>query len=201
MFEGRAAGYQIARKERSSRLHSSRLLFPLHAYLRFLLLKEARRMKSPFEDLQIDPGLVCEFFAAFARFEYAMKATRYCDGDRHGNARPDWVTLKSNLGDAICHDEAAQDAIDYLLAEPPMIQKLLAHRAEFRDQPLDGNNRGAQAIEAAKRVRNNLFHGGKHTPHSPPERDTKLVSAALTILQACLSADHGLNGEFEHQLV
>lgn len=158
-------------------------------------------MKSPFEDLQIDPGLVCEFFAAFARFEYAMKATRYCDGDRHGNARPDWVTLKSELGEAISLDEAAQGAIVYLLAEPPMIQKLVDDRAEFRGEPLAGDNQGAQAIEAAKRVRNNLFHGGKHTPHSPPERDTELVCTALTILQACLSADSDLNAEFEHQLV
>ena len=60
---------------------------------------------------------------------------------------------------------------------------------------------GAQAIEAAKRVRNNIFHGGKHTPHSPPERDAKLVQAARAVLEVCLLADAELKSEFEHQLV
>ncbi|WP_421951708.1 hypothetical protein [Pelagibacterium sp.] len=160
-------------------------------------------MKSPFDDLQIEAAEVCEFFAVFARFEYAMKATRYCGGDRHGNAVPDWRSLKDELGGAIAEsgDEVTNKAIGYLVNEPPLVQKFVDGRPEFREVPLDGNTLGAQAIEAAKRVRNNLFHGGKHTPHSPPERDAKLVQTAFAILEACLKVDAELNSEFERQLV
>lgn len=160
-------------------------------------------MKSPFDDLQIDPAEVCEFFAVFARFEYAMKATRYCGGDRYGNAMPDWRSLKADLGGPIggMQIPATDEAMAYLLADPPQVQKVVDRRPVFQTVPLDGDTSGAKAIEAAKRVRNNLFHGGKHTPHSPPERDTRLLRAASVILDACLIADPALNAEFEHQLV
>jgi len=160
-------------------------------------------MKSPFDDLQIDPAEVCEFFSVFARFEYAMKATRYCDSDRYGNAMPDWRSLEADLGGLIGELQVPviDEAIAYLLDEPPQVQKVVDRHPQFQAVPLDGETSGAKAIEAAKRVRNNLFHGGKHTPHSPPERDTRLLRAASVILDACLIADPALNAEFEHQLV
>lgn len=160
-------------------------------------------MKSPFDDLQIDAALVCEFFGVFARFEYAMKATSYCAGDRYGNALPDWRELKEKLGQPVSEVETDQvvAAIACLLAEPPQVQMCVGGRPEFMELKLDGGNSGAQAIEAAKRVRNNLFHGGKHTPHSAPERDTSLIQASLAVIEACLAVDEILNTEFEHQLI
>ncbi|PNQ76006.1 hypothetical protein BA950_09300 [Erythrobacter sp. SAORIC-644] len=160
-------------------------------------------MKSPFEDLQIDAALVCEFFGLFARFEYAMKATKYCGTDRHGNAIPDWRKLKAEMGEPIAElqEHRIVDAIAYLLDEPPQVQKYVNSRPEFMELDLDGENSGAKAIEAAKRVRNNLFHGGKHTPHSPPERDTRLIEASLAVIEACLSVDEQLKTEFEHQVI
>lgn len=160
-------------------------------------------VKSPFEDLQIDAALVCEFFGVFARFEYAMKATSYCAGDRFGNALPDWRELKEKLGQLVSEVETDQvvAAIAYLLEEPPQVQMCVDGRPEFIERELEGENSGAQAIEAAKRVRNNLFHGGKHTPHSAPERDTSLIQASLAVIGACLAIDETLNTEFEHQLI
>lgn len=160
-------------------------------------------MKSPFEELQIDAELVCEFFGVFARFEYAMKATTYCTSDRYGNALPDWRKLKEQLGQPVCEagTERVVAAIDYLLEEPPQVQMCVDGRPEFVELELDGGNSGAQAIEAARRVRNNLFHGGKHTPHSAPERDTSLIQASLAVIGACLEIDETLNTEFEHQLI
>ena len=159
-------------------------------------------MKSPFEDLQIEPALVCEFFAAFTRFEYAMKASRFCRGDRWNNAIPDWGSLKQEMGGQLegLPDEDIKSALIYLVREPPMIQKLIDGHAVFRHEPLSGPSPGAQALEAVKRVRNNLFHGGKHTPHSPPERDKKLICAALTVLYRCLKINEQLSAEYEHQL-
>ena len=163
---------------------------------------EANVVKSPFDDLQFDAALVCEFFGVVARFEYAMKATTYCTGDRYGNALPNWRELKEKLGQPISEVEAspAVEAIAYLLEEPPQVQMYVDGRVEFVQLELDGENSGAKAIDAAKRVRNNLFHGGKHTPHSPPERDTRLIKASMAVIEACLSVNEALNTEFEHQV-
>lgn len=159
-------------------------------------------MRSPFEELQIEARLVCEFFAAFARFEYAMKATAYCREDRYANALPDWPRLKAEIGPAISEmrDEATIGAVSYLLAEPPLVQKYVEGRPVFCEYELDGIDAGAKAIEAAKRTRNNLFHGGKHTRHSMPERDTRLIESSLVVLDACLLIDDALRHEFEHQV-
>lgn len=159
-------------------------------------------MKSPFDDLQIAPELVCRFFASFARFEYAMKASGYGRADRFGNAVADWQALKAALGNAIESGLCGRtkETVEILLAEPPQVQKFIDGQAIFRAEPLSGDNLGAQAITAAKRVRNNLFHGGKHTPHSSPDRDSKLIEAALAVLEACICVDPRLRMEFEEQL-
>lgn len=158
-------------------------------------------MVSPFDGLDIERELVCEFFAMFARFEYAMKATHYCWDDR-GRAAPDWKELALKLGDGIeraVSEPPARELIDYLLSEPPQVQNFVNGKAEFQAKKLSGTNLGTKAIDGAKRVRNNLFHGGKHTPHSAPERDTKLIKAAIAVLDACLAIDPELKSEFELQ--
>ena len=160
-------------------------------------------MKSPFEDLQINSELVCEFAAVFMRFEYAMKASDYCAGDRWHNAVPNWKLLKDDLGMKLdqLQDMEVQQAIQCLLKDPPQVQKFLYGRPGFQQTPLLGATEGAKALEAAKRVRNNLFHGGKHTPHSPPERDTRLLEASFVVLRACLALNKELASEYEHQIV
>jgi hypothetical protein len=55
----------------------------------------------------------------------------------------------------------------------------------------------AKFFDAICRVRNNLFHGGKHTPHSPEGRDEKLVWCALTVLVAYLEQDDEMRDNFE----
>ena len=158
-------------------------------------------MRSPFDDLEIDPRLVCQFFGAFARFEYAMKAIGYCQKGHRGRAEPNWVELKTDLAEKLVPslNASERDLIGYMLANPPQVQKYVEKQAVFKDEDLRGDSDGAKAIEAAKRVRNNLFHGGKHTPHSEPDRDTRLIEAAMTVLRACLSIHPALNAEFEQQ--
>ncbi|WP_218145780.1 hypothetical protein, partial [Sphingobium sp. YR768] len=91
-------------------------------------------------------------------------------------------------------------AIRYLNRWPPQVQKYVSGQAVFCPVSLKADTAGGGAIEAAKRVRNNLFHGGKHTPHSPPYRDENLIRCASQILNACLEADANLRNEFEHQV-
>lgn len=44
----------------------------------------------------------------------------------------------------------------------------------------------ARAVNAATRVRNNLFHGGKQTAEAAPSQDELLVRSALTLRIAVL---------------
>ena len=46
-------------------------------------------------------------------------------------------------------------------------------------------------LKIVRRVRNNLFHGGKYpyTPLPEPARDTQLLESSLIVLEACLEWD------------
>lgn len=115
---------------------------------------------SPFDGLQIQRELVCEFFAVFSRFEFTLKETGFLRVV-NGRATPAWRQYGTSL------------------SNPPQVQ---IGRETWAHAPLRGKTRIAQALDAVTRVRNNLFHGGKHTPHSPPGRDEKLIRTSLTLL-------------------
>jgi hypothetical protein len=80
----------------------------------------------------------------------------------------------------------------YLLAYPPQVQFLRDGTAIFEPEPLRGATDGAKVFEALRRVRNDLFHGGKHTEHSTAERDRALLQHAITVLDAAADLDGGI---------
>lgn len=128
----------------------------------------------------------------FSRFEFALKEAGYVYIHR-GRAAPDWNRFSAG---AILQASAASDlarAIDFLNQEPPQVQ-ISAHG--WDPSPLRGDTPIARALDAAQRVRHNLFHGGKHTPHSPPGRDEALVRAAMAVLLACVSQNLGLGAAY-----
>jgi len=84
----------------------------------------------------------------------------------------------------------------YLLSKPPEVQMYRDGKAVFVATPLRGDNDGQRALEALKRVRNNLFHGGKHTNHSPEERDRRLLGHALVVLEATVDLDLDLSSVY-----
>jgi hypothetical protein len=129
-------------------------------------------------------ALACEFFAAFSRFEFALKESGHVYINRFGRAAPDWdgFAAVANLQAPAGSDLAL--AVDFLNGQPPLVQTS-AHG--WSHAPLRGSTPIATALDAAQRVRHNLFHGGKHTPHSPLGRDEALVRAALAVLLACVA--------------
>lgn len=153
--------------------------------------------QSPFDGLKIPRDLVCEFFAFFARFEFALKEHGYGkaqgryaapDWQRFAAAAPAWLIVEA--------DSALADAIALLVGQPPQIQRWPGLNWEARVLP--GVRDTERAVHAAYRVRNNLFHGGKHPPLSNPGRDEALVRAALELLQNCVDQEpNGLRGIFE----
>jgi hypothetical protein len=150
---------------------------------------------SLFASLQIPQPLACEFFAVFSRFEFALKETGYFYVHR-GRASPDWRTFAATIAETlnVTLGSDLSEAIDFLNREPPQMQ---ISARDWKVVELFGTTPIATAIDAAQRVRHNLFHGGKHSPHSPPGRDERLVRAALAVLLACLAQDPALNAAYE----
>jgi hypothetical protein len=147
-----------------------------------------------------------DFFWLFARFECAMKQTGkengyLCAIDRRKDknlAEPDWFKLKTKLAKKLEKSKlgGVQDAITYLTGCPPWVQKVVGDNAEFQKPELKSKEPGSQAIEAAKTVRNNLFHGGKCRPQSEQNRDPILIKHATAVLRGCLHEDDSLKSSF-----
>ncbi len=130
------------------------------------------------------------------RFEFALKEEGYLHLNRFGRVAPNWDEFSDSMEEALAiqHESALDDAIDFLTVEPPQVQ---TGACSWSNVPLRGAGRVAQALDAVQRVRHNLFHGGKHTPHSPPGRDERLVRSSLLVLHGCLSADRNLQETYE----
>lgn len=145
---------------------------------------------SPFDGLHLDRELICDFFAAFSRFEFALKESGFARNHR-GSIEPTWRGYASEVAKLLTVERGSSldEAINYLCNDPPLFQ---VGAKQWEQRPLQGDSKLEQAIDAAKQVRNNLFHGGKHTPHSPPGRDNQLVKSSLVVLYACLVADDKL---------
>jgi hypothetical protein len=143
-------------------------------------------MGSPFDRLNVDRQLASEFLAVFARYEFALKAAGFANG---GNRKVEaaWDLYAKSIDGAFaqlnCPELAA--ATDYLINQAPKKQVLVGGKIEWRDAPPDAKKpRAEQVLLMVRRVRNNLFHGGKFLPGG--DRDQVLVNHALVVLKACL---------------
>lgn len=149
-----------------------------------------------FAGLRIPADLVVEFFVVFARFEFALKDAGYVFSD-HGRASPDWHSFQDDVAEVFMDPSPVETAAFRALTdEPPLRQMLREGRLNWEPTPLHGPP-VVRALAAARQVRHNLFHGGKHTPHSPEGRDAALVSAALTVLNACLQRHQRVREAFD----
>ena len=147
-------------------------------------------LTDPFDGFEVPRELVSQFFAVFSRCEFAMKETAYRRED-NGRAAPAWHLLASDAAGWLAVDagSALETAIDYLSQSPPKVQTFAYG---WQAKPLNGATKIAQAIDAAVRVRHNLFHGGKHSLESAPGRDRELVQSALTLLLAVIEQAPGV---------
>lgn len=129
-------------------------------------------------------GLAFEFFRVFSRFEYALKAADFHKGV--GPAEADWDKFATENEGRIADipPGSVTDAISFLLAEPPKKQFIGAAGLEWRNIPASQGSPAKDLFTYVRRVRNNLFHGGKFNGHwFAPERSEKLLAACLEVMQ------------------
>lgn len=157
-----------------------------------------------FDVLRADmPNGAFELFCAFSRFEYALKAHpshRYCRPGPGHSTTSAWERLASDLTEACFDDIAARGVAPTIREQPPKRQVALeavdGYAPEWETPPEPTTTKSL--IDAVKRVRNNLFHGGKHgTPDFA--RDPLLIAEALEVLGEILSRDEDLERLFAHR--
>ena len=74
----------------------------------------------------------------------------------------------------------------------------------FKDFEIDKGQRNTQQLlKMVKSVRNNLFHGGKHTPSTAEvnntERNQRLIESSIVIIKACMDLDDRVKGYYNVQ--
>lgn len=131
--------------------------------------------------------LVFEFFMVFSRFEYALKVAGWTRPIKR--ADPDWNEVSTKLQEAEAKDRnLVFGKAGILFTEPPREQIRLGDGRLSWCEARRSSNQSKKLIKAVKRVRNNLFHGGKYSDQevllSP--RDRCLVTAALEVLRQLL---------------
>lgn len=140
-------------------------------------------LEAQFNDLSV------EVFRVFARFEYALKAAGFHDGE--GEAKPNWERYACSIGSTLEKPDTKelQEAIQYILKHPPKKQVIRNGVIDWDEVEPDHGSQTDLILLYVRRVRNNLFHGGKFHGHwFEPVRDYDLLRHSLTILKACLAA-------------
>lgn len=130
------------------------------------------------------------FFVLFARFEYAMKAAGVRQVRKSGAVEADWSKLADDVGCDLLtsSDTAIIKSCDYLLRKPPKRQDLKNETLVWSDVPANQGSDKKDLFVYIRRVRNNLFHGGKFKGRylADPERSSQLIRASTIVLNAVL---------------
>ena len=134
-------------------------------------------------------ALASVFFHAFSRAEYALKASGFNNGD--GPAEANWKSFASSVEVLIANAALPElkEAIDFFLNSPPKKQVIINGVIQWDVSEPQTNSKADKLLIYVRRVRNNLFHGGKFNGRwFEPERSELLLRHGLTILRACVES-------------
>ncbi|MCC6948703.1 MAG: hypothetical protein IT539_13130 [Bradyrhizobiaceae bacterium] len=139
-------------------------------------------------------------FVMFARCEYALKAAGFREGSDN-EPRACWAAFAQSLENALSDASPPElrDAIAYILANPPRKQVVRGGVLEWATVEPESRSKADLILLYVRRVRNNLFHGGKFNGKwFDPPRSEKLLRASLTILEACIEASNKVREAYEN---
>lgn len=167
------------------------------------------RVKRLLEDLGSAKGQCLEFFIFFSRFEYALKSSGFLRSAGQ-NAEPDWREFAKAIDCAFLRKVSEQEhltrAVDYLRNYAPKKQVVdkgthgAKPRLTWKGITVPQDTSGLLVL--VRRVRNNLFHGGKFCGGHLKDaaRDAKLLSNSVVILEACLATCSSVKKCFDRRL-
>ncbi|WP_299429523.1 hypothetical protein [uncultured Meiothermus sp.] len=133
--------------------------------------------------------LAGKLFQVYSRTEYALKAAGYNHGD--GAAEANWRKFAHAVEGLIANPttQELREAIDFFFNAPPKKQVIVGGIIQWEVSEPETNSRADRLLIYVRRVRNNLFHGGKFNGRwFDPERSEPLLRHSLTILSACVES-------------
>jgi len=140
-----------------------------------------------------------EFFTLFARFEYAMKAAGFREDD-NGRIVLLWNQMADSMMKHLTDDNNVelQTAVTYIITQPPKKQSLVNDKIVWVDAYASQGNQIYDLFVYIRRIRNNLFHGGKYKGRylSDPERSLELINHSSTVLNSCVKVNQDLYEAF-----
>ena len=152
------------------------------------------------DHLHLSPGLFLEFLTVFSRAEYALKTAKYHEQAPH--VTPSWDRFANHINTdfRLITDTEFLEAVNYLMTNPPGKQVIEDGELRFRPTDVDPDQtRAQQVLGLVRRVRNNLFHGGKFVTAEQDNnhRNHRLIEASLTVLKRCLTLDPEVHSRYE----
>jgi hypothetical protein len=135
-----------------------------------------------------------EFFKVISRFEFALKDIGFARMGRDEVPEIKWDDFANGLGREFYNKIKIEGVAPTLLSEPPRLQLIRANRLEWQDARPPSNVQ--ELFGAVRRVRNNLFHGGK-SGEADNQRSEKLIAEAIAVLQEALQASDNIRRSFE----
>lgn len=124
--------------------------------------------------------LAGEMFRTFARFEYALKAAGFHNGN--GAAQPNWRIFAESVSGFFDNppDANSEAAVGYILEHPPKKQTINDGSLAWSEVAPNTDLQSDLVLQYVRRVRNNLFHGGKFNGRwFEPERSEQLLTHCL----------------------
>jgi hypothetical protein len=155
-----------------------------------------------------DKDLIFEFFAVFSRFEYALKRSGFIPKGKDsvpkdGDAKADWTTYELELRGqfAKIQDQEFLEACAYITLEAP--KKQVVEDGRLGWEPANPHEfKERDVLILLRRVRNNLFHGGKYPSGPVPDqaRNNNAIRSCLVVLDACLGLSPNVAAAFNEMV-
>lgn len=145
--------------------------------------------------------LINEFFVTFSRFECALKASGFANGDFE-RVNPNWDAFTVSIRDTFDNKDRSEiltNAIEYLTNHTPRIQNFENGQLGWRERTFQPNEPLINKLSLSIRdVRNNLFHGGKFNGNYQEDvsRNFKLLKHSIEILNHWLSLSQPVKEKF-----
>jgi hypothetical protein len=145
------------------------------------------------------PKETIEFFAVFSRFEYALKRCRFLRDK--GYAEADWDKFSNGLGESFLQEVRECGKANTLLDKPPKKQ-IVGGGCSIEWKQMKPIADVRSLFRAIRRVRHNLFHGGKYPsgPEVDVSRDSTLLSEAIWVLRRALERCQNVNHAFSEPM-
>ena len=143
-------------------------------------------------------ALSFDFFRLFSRFEYSLKATRFCKEDK---VEADWKKFAEDIHEGFqdLKRETLVEATKYILANPPKKQVIKQGGIAWSDSSPASVNDTDLLLLYVRRVRNNLFHGGKFNGNRlAPQRSEQLLNSSIIVLECALDINNDVKQAFEN---